>query len=77
MSKVVEIPLTRCHPYWNPYLAVSHCFDLDKQGVCPYLVMFSSNWYSGRTQQIDTDDDLMSFMSFFSHILCLMKRLFV
>ena len=25
---------------WNAYLEVSHCYDLDKQDVCPYLVMF-------------------------------------
>ena len=28
--------LTEC----NPYLVVSHCYNLDKQDVCPYLVMF-------------------------------------
>ena len=41
---------------------VSHCCDLDKQGVCPYSVMFSSNCYSGQTQLIDTDNDFMSFL---------------
>ena len=30
-----------------------------------------------RTQQIDTEDDLTSFIPFFSHISCLMKHLFV
>ena len=57
----------------DPYLAVSHCCDLDKQGVCPYSVMFSSNCYSGRTQQIDTEDDFMHFFQilFYETPLCI------
>ena len=32
--------LTEC----NTYLVVSHCYNLDKQDVCPYLVMFSGTF---------------------------------
>ena len=57
---------------WNPYLVVSHCYNIDKQGVCPYSVMFSSNCYSRRTQQIHTDDYFMSFFQimFYKTPLC-------
>ena len=49
--------------WWeNPTDQVSHCCDLDKQGVC----------YSGWTQQIDTDDDFMSFfILFYETPLCI------
>ena len=57
VSKVVEIPLTRCLTAvtlstWQDGTLIWRCF--------------SSNWYSGRT---DTDDDLLSFISFLSYIM--------
>ena len=62
----------------EPYLAVFHCYDLDKLivkviAVLSYSVMISSNCYSGRTQQIDKDDDFMSFfhIMFYETPLCI------
>ena len=86
VSKVVEIPLTRCLTAvilstWQDGTLIWWCLTamtlINRVYALIWWCFLPTGTADRRTQQIDTDDDLMSVMSFFLKYYVLWNVLFV